>query len=128
MKESKLSKHHKTWWDEEKHIIIHKVDGPYEEEDVNDLLKKIDELRKEMPDTKLRALLDLSSAHNITSGARKAVAQKVYKHPDLERVSAFGVSTFARVVNSFIIKASGAGSDKVRVFEKKEEALKWLKD
>ncbi len=128
MKKNELSKSHTTKWDKEKQIIIHQVDGPYGEEDVNELLKKITEFKKQMPDTNLRLLLDLSDAHDITSQARKMVAGQVYKHPDLQRVSSFGLSTFARVVNKFMIGASGAGSDKVKVFEKESDALKWLKE
>ncbi len=118
---------HKTWWDEKEGVIKHQVSGPYNDQDAGELLKKIAEVKQQFHGKKLRALLDLSEACNVTSKSRKIIAEKVYKDPDLEKIASFGLSTFARVVNSFMIKASGVGNDKVRTFETEEGAIQWLK-
>jgi len=119
---------HKTFWDEKAGVIIHQVSGPYSEQDVEECLKKITEIKQRFHGKKLRALLNLSGAGQVTSMARKRIADEVYNDPDLEKISCFGLSTFARVVNNFMVKSVGAGSDKVRVFDTIEKALNWLKE
>ena len=119
---------HKTWWDEKEEVIKHQVSGPYSEQDADELLKETAEIKQRFHAKKLRALLDLSGAGKVTSEARKMIAEKVYQDPDLEKIASFGLSSFARVVNSFMLKATGVSGDKVRVFDTEENALKWLKE
>ena len=119
---------HKTWWDEREGVIRHQVSGPYDEQDAGELVKEIGEIKRRFHGKKPKALLDLSGAGKVTSGARKLIVERIYRDPDLVKIASFGLSIFARVVNSFMIKATGVSSDKVRVFDTEENALKWLKE
>ncbi len=119
---------HKTWWDEKEGFIRHQVSGSYDEQDADELLKEMVKVKQRFYGKKLKVFLDLSGAGKVTSGARKTIAERVYRDPDLEKIASFDLNSFARVVNSFIIKASGVSSDRVRVFDTRENALKWLKE
>lgn len=98
------------------------------EQDSVEFLEETTGIKQPFHGKKLRALLNLSGASEVTSKARKMIAGKIYQDPDLEKIATFGLSSFAMVVNSFMIKATGVSGDKVRVFDTEENALKWLKE
>jgi len=119
---------HTARWDEKEGVIKHQVSGPYDEQDADELLKETAEIEQRFHGKKLKVLLDLSGAGKVTSEARRTIAEKVYQDPDLGKIASFGLSSFARVVNSFMIRAARVSGDEVRIFYIKENALKWLKE
>ncbi len=124
--ENQLS-NHKTWWDEKNEVIRLQVFGDYNEQDAQNTVDKITEIKQKFPGRKLRFLIDLTQATTPSSQARKIIAEKIYKDPDLEKISAVTPSILVRTVNSFLIRASEE-NDKVKMFATEEEALKWLKE
>ncbi len=121
-------KQHKTWWDENEKVIRLQVFGNYDDQDAQNNVNGVAAIKQKFPGEKLKFLIDLAKATTPSSKARKIIVEKVYKDPDLGRISAVTPSLLVRTVNSFMIKASRLGSDKVRMFATEEEALKWLKE
>ncbi len=119
---------HTTRWDEKEGVIKYQVSGPYDEHNTDELLIETAEIEQRFHGKKLKILLDLSGAGKVTCEARRTIAEKVYQDPDLGKIASFGLSSFASVVNSFMIRATRVSSDKVRVFDIEENALKWLKE
>jgi len=118
---------HKTWWDEENEVIRLQVFGDYDEQDAGNTVSKITESKNQSPGIKFKFLIDLSQANKPSSKARKIIVEKIYKDQDLEKIACVADSVLVRTVNSFLIKAAGIGSDKVKVVKNEQEALKWLK-
>ena len=59
---------------------------------------------------------------------RRTVSERIkgiMKDPGFKKVAICGITTVIKIVSSFIITASGVKN--IRIFETKEEALKWLK-
>lgn len=99
-------KHH-AWWDEKEGVVKHQVSGPFGEQDADEFLKKTAEIKQRFHGKKIRVLLDLSEAGKVAPEARRMIVEKVYQDPDLKKIASFGLSSFARVVNSFMIRAAG---------------------
>jgi len=119
---------HKNYWDKIDQAIITEVSGGYDEQDAQETSKAITEIQQQFPGKRLKFLIDLTKANKVSSQARKIIAEKIYKDPDLGKIATFGQDNVARLVNRFMIKASGLGSDRIKVFETKEQAFKWLKE
>jgi 16S rRNA U1498 N3-methylase RsmE len=77
---------------------------------------------------KLNFLIDLDKANKPTSKARKIIIEKIYKDPELNKITVIATSVLVRTVNNFLIKAAELGSDRIQMFPAEKEALKWLKE
>jgi hypothetical protein len=77
------------------------------------------------PDKPLLMLSDVSQAGKLSAGARRTIAQQG-QDPRMGRNAVLGVSRYARVMVSFLSKASG--HDNIRFFDDEEKALAWLKE
>ena len=71
-------------------------------------------------------LVDLSKLGKSTSDSRKA-ALEALKNTTYDKVALFGLSPYTKYLSSFIIAASGNGS-RVKLFDTKQKAKKWLTD
>ena len=69
-------------------------------------------------------LVDLSKLGKSTSDSRKA-ALEALKNIHYDKVALFGLNSYTKYISSFIIAASG-NSSKVKLFDTKQEAKKWL--
>lgn len=117
----------KVWWDEKDKVIRLRVWGRNDEQDVNGLVAKIAEIKRDFPGEKLRILLDLIQASAPSAPARKIIAKEIYKDPAIDKIAAIAPSILVRTVNSFLMKVSGVSDSKVKMFAAEAEALKWLK-
>jgi hypothetical protein len=70
-------------------------------------------------------LINVFNGCSASFGARNYFAESLKKEK-YAKCAIFGLTTFARVLVSFIVYASGV--KKVRYFTKEEDALKWLKE
>jgi len=120
-------KKHKIWWDENNEVIRLQVFGDYDEQDAQKTADGIVEIKQKFSGKQLRFLIDLTKANKPSSKARNIIVEKIYKDPDLEKIAAIASSILVRTINSFLITASGLGSDKVKMFKTEHEALKWLR-
>jgi|APFre7841882654_1041346.scaffolds.fasta_scaffold01608_15 hypothetical protein len=79
-----------------------------------------------------RALVDATASGG--KATTSLTGRKIYiefgKQAIAEKIAIFGINTLQRVVASFIMKTIniGAGIKELKFFEKKEEAIKWLKE
>jgi hypothetical protein len=112
-----------VYLDQEGIIHVESI-GLQTEDEALKVRKKVMELGKKVPG-KVRILNNLTRMSKATARSRKTTAESI-KLPEIGKVASFGGSTFARVVASFVIKATGM-EHKVKYFETEEEALKWLK-
>lgn len=100
------------------------------EESIDEVLDQIVELLKKF-EGKGRVLVRTSPYIGALSkaGPRKRFAQrakKVFKEIGFKKVAIFGGDIAARIITLFIITASGIKD--IKVFAKKEKALKWLRE
>ena len=72
----------------------------------------------------LHALIDSSRLGKMSPASRKAVVE-VSRDPRLGKAAVVGANRYARVLGSFIMKATER--DHIRFFDSEEEALAWLK-
>ena len=117
----------KVWWDEKDGIIQTQIFGLNNEQDVINTVSKIAEIKQKFPGKKLRDFIDLSQASKPSSRARKVIAEKIYKDPDLKRIALVSKSLINKTIQNFLIRATSE-SDKIKMFDTKKEALKWLKE
>lgn len=109
--------------------ILHlKVARTFIEEDVMELIKEVKETLGGFQ-AKAKILADMSTTSIIRSSQfRKRTAEqimKMAKDPGFEKAAIFGGNAVMRTIASFIIMASGVKN--MKIFETREEALKWLK-
>ncbi|WP_321289707.1 STAS/SEC14 domain-containing protein [uncultured Sunxiuqinia sp.] len=74
---------------------------------------------------KVNFLIDLNKSGKNTPGARKTW-KILTEHDNTEKVATFGLHPVAKVIASFVIRASSG--NKMRFFSTKEEAIAWLKE
>jgi hypothetical protein len=92
-----------------------------------DLMRLLD-IQKELDEKKLPLLLifDASDAKTADSGVRKQ-AIKNMNSINYHKVAVFGVkSTYLKYMANFVILGMGK-ADKVKIFDTKEEAEKWVR-
>lgn len=119
---------HKNYWSKLDRAIVIQVTGPYDEKDAQKSSDTIAEIKQQFPSKRLNLLIGLSKANKVSSEARKIIIEQIYKDPDLGKIATFGQDQVARLVNRFMIKASSLGSDRIKVFETKEQAIEWFKE
>lgn len=117
----------KVWADKDGTVHI-KVTEVAAEQDVYKLIKEAREVIEKLSG-KAKILIDISGAAVFRSAPfRKKAAEQVgdiAKNIGFKRAAMFGGGLIRRTVASFVIAASGIKN--MRIFETKEEALKWLK-
>jgi UDP-N-acetylmuramyl pentapeptide synthase len=74
----------------------------------------------------VKILADLTKIGNTTTGSRRALVESL-EDVDYDKVALFGGGTYIKHLANFIIQASGR-LKKVKVFNTRKEALKWLKE
>jgi UDP-N-acetylmuramyl pentapeptide synthase len=89
---------------------------------VDETLKIISILKKQNKPVKI--INDLSKLGGSSMGARKTSAETLEK-VKYDKVALFGANLFMKYLAILIIKASGMG-EKVKYFDTREEAEKWL--
>jgi hypothetical protein len=109
-------------------ILYVKVIKTSVEEDVFEILGKIEEaLKKSPPKTKILVSM-LSSSIIKSSKFRNKCGEKIkklYKNIGFGKAAIFGLNVTLRTIAKFIIVASGIKN--IKVFSSEKEALKWLK-
>jgi len=93
------------------------------QKDVEMIFELIRHLRQDK--RPVRVLGDYTRIGYADSSARKA-ASEALKDADYDKAALFGTNIFHTVAANLIIIASGR-SKKVKVFQSKEKAVKWLK-
>ncbi|MEW6468729.1 MAG: hypothetical protein AB1458_07380 [Bacteroidota bacterium] len=91
--------------------------------DIRQILSLIRQLRSER--RPVLVLGDYSRIGYADSSARKA-ASEALKDADYDKVALFGTNLFHTMAANLIIIASGKGK-KVKVFQSKEKAVRWLR-
>jgi hypothetical protein len=91
--------------------------------DVEKIIALSAQFRKEKKS--VRVLGDYSRIGYADSGARKA-ASEALKEADYDKIALFGTNMFHTVAANLIIIASGK-SRKIKVFNSRQNAVKWLK-
>ena len=108
-------------------IVNVKIVRDLASEDIKNLIKEGRELVKRFSE-KPKVIIDITSGLSpISFQLRKEIGghvKELVESPGFEKVAVFG-EIIARTIASFIIAASGEKN--IKVFEGKEEALKWLK-
>ena len=100
------------------------------EENIIDLLEEVKKVLSALGD-RVKILVDISGSvlgHMRSSQLRKGVAKNVNEwrqKVNFEKAALFGGDAIRRTISSFVITATGLKN--IKVFETKEEALKWLK-
>ena len=99
-------------------------------ENIIDLLEEVKEALFNIGE-RAKILVDISGSilgHMRSSQLRKGVAKNISEWREkvnFEKAAVFGGDAIRKTITSFVITASGL--KKVKVFETKEEAVKWLK-
>ena len=100
------------------------------EENIIDLLEEVKRVLSTLGN-RVKILVDISGpvlGHMRSSQLRKGVAKNVNEwrqKVNFEKAALFGGDAIRRTISSFVITATGLKN--IKVFETKEEALKWLK-
>lgn len=110
------------WWDTEFDVARAKSVGVLNEEIAYFILEEKEEFAKKYA-SKMDWIVDLSEMENITSKARKVLAETAV-HPSIRRYAFVGASIFIRTIANFISAASGQKN--IRHFVTDAEALEWL--
>ena len=114
-------------WVDKEGIVNIKMIKDLTSENVKTLIREGRELAKNFL-RKSKVIIDISSGlSSIPFQLRKEIGgyvKELVESPGFEKVAIFG-GIIARTIASFIIAASGEKN--IKVFETKEEALKWLK-
>lgn len=90
---------------------------------MDDTNKVIDQLKKENKPAYI--LGDMTKIGKQDSGARRTGADYVL-HVPYDRIAVFGAPLYIKYVGRLLAKATGA-ENKVRFFDTKGEAVRWLK-
>jgi len=116
---------HKVWVDEDGFIRA-TIIGSHEKESAKNIINELNKQLKKMGENGL-VLIDMTKTGRPTYEARKLHANNIKLHSDLfKKAALYGASALNKVMANFIIKASGKGK-KVKYFNTKDEAIKWLK-
>ena len=79
---------------------------------------------KNMVDGKMKMLIDINKAGQLSSGARK-IGRETLEDEKVGKVALFGLHPVARVIASFVMGVTRKKD--MRFFKTKEQALEWLK-
>jgi len=127
-KENNRDEKSKVWLREDG-IVYVVVGKTVSEEEVMDLIDKIEEILKSVPG-KAKVLVDVGTVAVIRSSSfRNKLAKRLrdtVESRGVEKAAFFGQKLITRTIVSFIVMASGLKN--LKVFENKEKALKWLKE
>jgi len=80
---------------------------------------------KNMVEGKMKMLLDINRAGQVSSGARK-IGKETFEDEKVGKVAFVGLHPVARVIASFVMGVTRKKD--MRFFKTKEEALAWLKE
>jgi len=80
---------------------------------------------KNMVEGKMKMLLDINKAGQVSSGARK-IGKETFEDEKVGKVAFVGFHPVARVIASFVMGVTRKKD--MRFFKTKEEALAWLKE
>ncbi len=80
---------------------------------------------KNMVEGKLKMLIDINKAGQVSSGARK-IGKETLEDEEVGKVAFVGLHPVARVIASFVMGVTRKKD--MRFFKTREEALAWLKD
>jgi hypothetical protein len=98
------------------------------EKDVDDLSRQVNRLLDQLG-SEAKIIVDMTNSSLIySSGFRKKSANKIkelFERSKFKKIALFGGNTMIRTTASFILVASGVS--KIKIFNTKEKALKWLK-
>ncbi len=127
-KENNRDEKSKVWLREDG-IVYVVVGKTVSEEEVMDLIDKIEEILKSVPG-KAKVLVDVGTVAVIRSSSfRNKLAKRLrdtVESRGVEKAAFFGQKLITRTIVSFIVMASGLKN--LKVFENKEKALKWLRE
>jgi hypothetical protein len=112
------------WLDEKTQVIYQNIEGPIDDEDSQRIVDMITEFKKKLrePD-KVRILAISETAAKPTPRARRLLMKNT-KRNDFYRIAIVGNNPYMRAVFSFFLIVSG--SNKIRLFANKNDALDWL--
>ena len=79
---------------------------------------------KNMVEGKMKMLIDINKAGQLSSGARK-IGRETLEDEKVGKVALFGLHPVARVIASFVMGVTRKKD--MRFFKTKEQALAWLK-
>lgn len=114
----------KVYVDKEGIVNIESI-GPQSGEEMLRVRSKLLEIAEERQE-KIKILDDLSRVTKTTPESRRTAGEST-KLDEISKVACFGGGTVMRVMTNFIVKISGM-EKKVKYFDTKEEAVKWLKE
>ena len=80
---------------------------------------------KNMVEGKMKMLLDINKAGQVSSGARK-IGKETFEDEKVGKVAFVGLHPVAQVIASFVMGVTRKKD--MRFFKTKEEALAWLKE
>jgi UDP-N-acetylmuramyl pentapeptide synthase len=118
-----VDKEYTIWWDEKEEVLREKPCGDIDEAYAKSMSEELFKQANTKPGNVL-VLTDMSDGGSATSAARKIFAEEL-KNKKYSKHAFFGLTTFTRILVSFIVRASGVQN--VGYFPTEQEALKWLK-
>lgn len=114
----------KVWWDKKEGILREKPSGMINGACAKSMAAELLRVANTQPGRVL-VLTDMSQGSSASSAARKIFAAEL-SNPKYAKHAFFGLTTFTRVLVSFIVRASGAKG--VEYFATEAAALRWLKE
>ena len=117
-------KENKVWVGKDGIVYIDIVKA-VEEKDIMELLDAIKEVTEISP-TKVKILLNIMTTSIIRSSRFRKEVGKKFEGLNIEKAAMCGGNVVTRIIATFIIAASNL--DRIKIFVRKEEALKWLKE
>ena len=104
-------------------ILYETIIGKQDEETVSTALEFHNKF-KNMVEGKMKMLIDVNKAGQVSSGARK-IGKETFEDEKVGKVALHGLHPVARVIASFVIGITRKKD--LRFFKTREEALAWLK-
>jgi hypothetical protein len=111
-------------WIDETGIVNVIASAKFSEHEISQLISGIRRVLKDLK-TKAKILVDIGMAVSPTTFQFRRVITDHLKETEFEKMAIFGGTQVSRIVTSFVVVASGV--ENIKVFDAKEEALKWLK-
>lgn len=109
---------------EEPNTIVVRMDGVFEEAEVDPMYDKFDEISKQVGTINL--LADMSKLANIPPKAREKVKNRGKEFTDFKHIAIFGAKPAVRVLGGLLLKILPVGKGETRFFKTEEEARTWL--
>jgi len=111
-----------AWWDEKNNIVRVEFFGDQEEKDADLFANKVREFAN-AHGGKVRILTDGRKGGKSSTTARK-IYYDLFESGIIEKSALFGLGFVPRVIANFVHYRKS--TTKAKIFEKEEEALKWL--